>query len=490
MYVIASKDSTRGVSFDMFLGISCLIAFFNTATIGNPLGIIITIPQYFLVLKYLFDGNIKGATLLHFAFLMLSISSQGVYGMFDDQNFSMYNYGTLKVIGPVRACYLINIILAVIVGAGKLKKDRRSLFYKLFKTMLILAISGITIGVVGLLINPYYAISALIDNCIYMFITLSSMYILLYMIDESTVRSAYYISLIEIMVGPVVGVLGFILLHVTSSYGMYDIIISIDTCYFSVLLVYGLLYVRQKRLLILSIIAYIYVAIASIGGKAIFGIAFCLLTLVFLLIFDKETKINYPQSSKILRPVILVVTFVLVPLSLTSLGDSFAAYKITSALSMFSGNLDDISRSPFIRVASLINILYEGIQNPLILLFGNGYGGYFEDHFNYFEGLDLEHGAWHADEVATGRFHSGHDTMVAVPLLNGLVGLLLLIKICWQYIKRIKYNYLGAVAFLWILLVFYSNTILAYIGVFLLFAAEYNLTTSHLFNYGEKGANN
>lgn len=490
MLVFQGKGKNQGINFNTFFWLSFVVAFLNVATIGSLLGLVVAIPQYVLVLKYILDGDLKNATLFHFAFILLSISSQGVYGMFDDQNFPMYNYGTLKLIGPVRACYVINILLVLFLMASRYHVQKNTLYYELFKTMIYLTASGVVIGIGGFLLDSNYGLSAFLDNCIYMFIVLSSMYILLNILDDKTVRSAYYISLIAIMVGPIVSALGFLVLHVTSSYGMYDIIVNVDIVFFSVLLVYGVLYVKQKGLLLISLIAFFYVAIASIGGKAVFGIAFCLISLTYLLVFDKETKREYPKASRLLRPVLLLTVFVLVPLSLTKLGDSFAAYKVTSALSMFSGNLDDVSRSPFIRVASLINILYEGLQNPFILLFGNGYGGYFEDHFNYFVGLDLEHGAWHADEVASGKFHSGHDTIVSVPLLNGLVGLFFLIKISWQYIKRIKYNYFNAMAFLWILLVFYSNTILAYIGVFLLFAAEYNLTTSHLFNYGEKGANN
>lgn len=474
MHVI-QKINIEGTGFATLWVCFTFIAFYNILTIGSPLGILISIPQYIIVLKNLFSGDIRNAVLLHFAFILLSVSSQGVYGMFDTQNFSMYNYGTIKLIGPIRACYLINILMVFIIVTGNRKQVRKTLYSRLFNIMLYLAISGIIVGFGGLLLNPYYSFMAMMDNCIYMFVLLSSMYILLHMMDEGTVKSAYYICLIVIMVGPVVGALGYSFLHITSSYGMYDIVVNIESAYFGALLIYGLLYVRQKTFLYFSIIAFLYVSFFSIGGKSIFGIAFCFMSLAYILIFDKETKLNYPKSSRILRPCLIVLLIFIVPILLPMLGDSFAAYKLTSALSMFSGNLDDISRSPFIRVASLINILYEGIQNPLVFLFGNGYGGYFEDHFNYFVGLDLEKGAWGAEEVATGRFHSGHDTMVSVPLFNGFIGVCLLIKICWQYIKRIKYNYLGAVAFLWILLVFYSNTILAYVGVFLLFASEYNL---------------
>lgn len=477
MLIIRRQSSSGGLSFNVLYALCFFFAFVNVATIGSPLNIIVTIPQFVIVIKFLLDGDIKNATLLHFAFILISISSQGVYGMYDDQNFLMYNYGTLKLIGPVRACYLVNIVLVAAINISKLRINKNSLYYKMFKIMVYLAASGVVIGLCGFVLDPYYALEGFVDNCVYMFVLLSSMYILLHIIDENAVKSAYYIGLIALMVGPVVSALGFLFLHITSSYGMYDIAVNLDIVNFCPLLLYGLLYVEKKQLLYISIAAYLFVAILAIGGKSIFGIAFCLISFFFLLVFDKETKNNHPKSAKLLRPFMFII-IVLIPVAVTKLGDSFAAYKVTSALSIFSGDLSEVARSPFIRIASLINILYEGIQNPFILIFGNGYGGYFEDHFNYFEGLQLEKGAWHGEDLVTGRYHSGHDTIVVAPLLNGLFGLYLLIKISWQYIKRIKYNYFSAMAFLWIILVFYSNTILAYIGTFLLFASEYDLNNS------------
>ena len=132
-----------------------------------------------------------------------------------------------------------------------------------------------------------------------------------------------------------------------------------------------------------------------------------------------------------------------------------------------------MSRSPYIRFASLYNILHEGLSNPLTLLFGNGYGGYFQDGLGLFNGIDLSNGAWGDECIRTGRFTSGHDMMVTVPLFNGLIGVYLIGKIAILYFKRMKFNYLSSAVFFWILLKFYFNTIVAVIGLFLLFASEY-----------------
>lgn len=465
------KDST----IIRLLCICVFIIFCNLALIGSPINIVITIPQYALVFYLLFKGDIKDAILWHFTFILLSQSSQTVLGMFDGQSYQMYNYGTIKLIGPVRACYFINILLLLFVANKKAYFPKEKLLYKLYKVMLYLAISALIIGFSGLLFNPYYLFSALVDNSIYMFVVITSIYILLCIADESVYRAAYYISICALMAAPIGSVLSYTFLHTTITYGMYDDLILIaDLVNFTPILLLGLLFEKKRKIIFFSLLFYVYILGMAVGGKTVFGIAFCAIAVLYFLFLDRETKVNYRKTVKILKPFFVVVVIV-VALDIARGGDSMAMYKINSALSMFSGDLSEISRSPYIRVTSLINIIYEGIQNPFLLLFGNGYGGYFEDHFNFFEGMQLENGAWGDADIASGKFHSGHDTMVTAPLFNGMIGLCVLVIISIQYIKRIKNNYLSAMAFLWILLMFYANTLFAYNGVFILFASEYNL---------------
>jgi len=451
------------------------IVFFNLATIGSPLNIILTIPQYLWVFYLVSRGELRNAIIWHFAFILLSQSSQGVNGMFDGQSFQMYNYGTIKLIGPVRACYFVNILFLLLIENNNLTMNREILLYKLYKVMLYLAISALFIGLICVSFNQYYSFSAIIDNSIYMFVVLTSIYILLCVADYNTYKAAYYVAFCALMSVPIGSALSYTLLHVTTSYGMYEeLIMFADLVNYVPILLIGLIFVRQKKILITSLCFYLFIAAIAMGGKMVFGIAFCIIVICYLLFFDSDIKHKYKKTTRYLKPLV-VIAVVLIALDVSRGGDSMSMYKIRSALSMFSGNLDEISRSPYIRVTSLINIIYEGLQNPFILLFGNGYGGYFEDHFNFFEGMQLENGAWGDEDIASGRFHSGHDTMVTVPFFNGLIGLVLLLMISLKYIKRIKLNYLSGMAFLWILLMFYANTLFAYMGVFLLFASEYNL---------------
>lgn len=466
-----------------------IIVVVNIMTITSISTILVTLPEYIIVLYLFVKGDIKSSVLLHLVFISLSLSAEATLGMMEGEAFSLYNYAGIKLVGPVRASYALNIIYCLALLRSPHLIRREMLFYKLYKTMLYLGCTAMIIGLIGFLINPYYSIDGFLTYGIYAFVVVTTMFILMRVADYKFITAAYHLVIIAIMSGIAGSFFCYITGSVVSHYSVYDVAYLADISFIALALIVGIPYIRPRGLLWLSLLLYGILILTALGGKTVFGLAFCIVVLIYLLFFDKNTIIKIERTNKLLRPMVIMAAIaatLYVVRHFTS--DSMAAFKLASAASMFSGNLEDISESPYIRIASLINILYEGLSNPFVLLFGNGYGGYFEDKLGLFAGLDLTVGAWKENVVATGRFPSGHDTMVTVPLFNGLIGLFLVIKICWLYIKRIPFNYLNSVAFFWIVLMFYFNTNFAFIGLFALVAAEYDVANqnSTLSPYGIK----
>ena len=407
---------------------------------------------------------------------MLSLSAQGTLGMFETKDFLQYHYGTIKLIGPVRACYAMNILYCIVLLGRKTKIEKTSLYYRLYKILLYLCVSAVFIGIGGLLLNPYYSFDSFMDYSIYAFIVITSIFIIARAADDSFIKDAYHLTLVSIMAGVFGSFLCYISGKVVSHYSIYDIAYMADVTVIALTLVVGIPFIRQKSLLWIALILYGILLITSMGGKNVIGLFFSLAVLAYLLFLDKKTKDNLHRNDKFLRPlVVIVVLGVVLYASRHIATDSMANYKMASAVSMFSSDLNEMSRSPYIRVASLINIINDGFSNIFALFFGNGYGGYFQDKLGLFVGTDLSNGAFKDEIIASGRFTSGHDTMVTVPLFNGLIGLFLVIKITWLYLKQINRNYMCSIAFFWLFLVFYFNTLYAMIGLFGLIGAEYKI---------------
>ena len=453
----------------------------NIVTLSNAYGLLLTLFQFLMVIYYLVKGDLRRSVLLHFSFIALSLSAEGTLGMFEDSSFALFNYGTIKLIGPVRGCYMMNIIYMMFLCNQKYGMNKGLLFYKLFKTLLYLGVSAFVIGGLGVIFNSYYSFEALTGKAIYMFVVLSTCYILLKLANEQFIRQAYYLGLTAVLSGIIGSFICNEVFGVVSHYSVFDIAYRADIVGIGApAIIIGIIYIKQKLLAFTALALYGYILLSAFSGKSFFALCFAVMALLYIVWFDKKQKNIVGQYKLMLGIVVVVAIAIVVCLAMQELTpDSFAMYKIQSALSVFSGDYDDMSASPYIRFASLLNILYEGLQNPLTLLFGNGYGGYFEDKLRLFSGLDLSKGAWTDEVISTGRFTSGHDTIVTVPLFNGLIGLGLLIKIGWLYIKRIPNNYMCSIAVFWFILKFYFNTLFAFMGPFLLIGAEYNILSDN-----------
>lgn len=485
MSSIFHSDCDNTKSFTTLFIIMTLIVMGNILTLASPIGLVITIPQYVYVLSLIVQKDLKKAYLAHMAFVLLSSSVQGAAGMFGTQDFLLYNYGTLKVIGPIRAFYLVNILFVILFSHRAPVKH--SLLYKLYRTFLIIFTTGTIIGAIGCLLIPYYSFDALVNNLIYVFVVLSTLYVLVRMVDSDSIKNAYYIGVCAIMAATDGSFLCYKLFHVTTNYSIFELPYQVDLAYFMPLLLIGYYSIKHRFFYWLSLISFLIMSMGGLGGKSVYAIGFCLACLAYLTFLDKDTSRAISRKNIYVKPLLILISVVSVIFVIDhASSDSMVSYKFQSALSMFSGDISEISRSPYIRIASLINVIHEGLSNPFILLFGNGYGGYFMDGLNLFAGLDLSNGAWGDVDIQSGHFHSGHDTMVTVPFFNGMVGLYLIIRISWMYIKRIKCNFLCGVAFVWIILMFYFNTLYAAFGVFLLFAAEYNVSYGCRLNVSTK----
>lgn len=444
----------------------------NITTVSSPINLIITIPQLLIVLINL-GKNLQNAVLFHFLFCLLSLSLQTASGIFEDADIAMYDYGSLRIIGPLRLSYFISIIIALVFLGRNTKINRDTLLYKLFKYIVILGLFGIVIGLLGLTFDPNYSFQGFIGPAVYIFVTLINLFILVCNQSVKMYRSAYYLTLVSIFSGLVGSVFCYLFLGIKFYYSVFEVAYVADIADFAPLLIIGMIDIKEKSLLYLSLICYGYLSFQVIGGKTFFAISFALAALFYLIFFAKTSSVKYNRQKSIYKPFI-VFAIILIPTLITLLSsDSMTYYKLLSFQSVFSGDINNMASSPYIRMASFLNIIREGLSNPLTLIFGNGYGGYFTDKLGLFSHMILSNDAWNDKDIAAGTFHSGHDMIVSVPLFNGLLGLFLLVKISFMYLKRLKINYMSAMVFLWILLKFYFNTNHAVMGVFVLFASEY-----------------
>ena len=459
-----------------------VLSLMNILTLGSTTNLLVTIPEIILVIVVLFtDNNPQRAIILHSVFVLTCVSALNAIGLVEDDTryIVIFSYSRLKFIGPLGFSYLIWIMILIKSLSRSTDLPKHTLLYKLFRYLLLLFVSGNLIGLTGFIIDHGYSWVAFRQYNVYMIITIIVLWCFLLNYSDDFVKTCYNLVYPLIMGTIISSLLSFFLFGFTTSYGAYeDIILQPDILYYGIILLLGFFFVKEKALILLFSFTYILMNLSSTSGKGIIFIAFGLIAFAIMLyanhiypglLLSKRRRYRFFFAA-------LVITIIVVLLPQITIEGNLFAQKLQDVTSLFSGSLEDVDRSPYIRLATLLNVIDNNISHPFYLLFGRGYGGYFTDALHLFDAVKLDGGAFSDEMISSGRFATAHDTFAVVPLLNGFVGLFFIFKVTWLYIKRIKINYLGFAAVVWLLFTFYYNTQYAITGIFFLFASEYNVS--------------
>lgn len=455
-----------------------IVVLINGLTHTSGANLLITIPQLFIVIYYIVTGKTNKAIFWHFIFFITSFTySFDLEGVKNE--LTSYNYAKLKFFGSIGYSHIISLFLMFIVNVENKKKIiKEGLYYDLYKLLIFFIISGFGIGLINLLIGDYYLEGLKIYGS----------YILIIFIHADILMKANnrllrkYFTDIMIPLLTIVSIVNFIIHLIYPEF--FDLAgISL----FSALLLPALLFQKKTRINLIGLFFVVYnmVLYRSSGKELIFLLIIILMTII--LSFDKNIKKTYPLRTKFIRVTLMIILISIPTIYLflfnTYSGSSLIVSKFAQVESLgdfilFQGSIQNIATSPYVRVTSLLNILHEGILNPFQLLFGKGYGGYFQDNLQYFSNLDLTQGGFSDKAILSGDFYTGHDALVTVPMFNGIVGLYLLLKIVWKSIRFSKRNYLILSAIPFLLLVFYFDTLIGVSGVLLFYLGSFDTSKS------------
>lgn len=454
---------------------------FNLVTVSSPVSIVLTIVEIMIVLGLLSKRHYTDAFFWHTVFSITCVSATNAEGI-DFDNTVMYSYSRLKLVGPIGLSYVVSILIMLLTLSKVSSISKQSMFYKLTMLLAFFLTGGFIIGLLGVVFSDYYP-QYLLNFSVYTGILLVNCICFIKCYSKELKEKVYRHSAPLLCGACVSSVIAYYLLGVSTTYGgMDDIILVPDVAYYGVILLF-LVIVYRKLWVLLGLVAFLTLIFNGVGGKYVVGL---IVALVFSMYYVIKRQ-GSVYSGIIKRKYIFASLGILAiggvsVLSTIELPD-MSAQKFEQAFDLFFmlGDLQNMSTSPYVRVASFLDIMNDGLSNPIFLLFGHGYGGYFTDSLSLlYSKLDMyAPGGFPIEAVVRHQLPTGHDTFVVVPLLNGLVGLFSLIYVVFQYMRKIKYTPYVYAAFLWLLLVFYFNTQLAITGIYFLFAAEYKIIYKH-----------
>lgn len=450
------------------------IVLVNLFFLGSSINTIIVVPQVLHVLYLIGKKRYEDALMYHIIYIALSIATTTAVGLLEAGQMST-DYASLKLIGPIRVSYVISIILFVAANSVSTPMKKDNLGYKLFQALIWMATTGTFIGAVGCFIDKNYRPEMFMSYGVYIYLLIITIYCFQKFYSSYLLQRMHNEAEIIIVAGIFASFISYAYLGVKTTYGVLeDLYLTADVMRFAPILLFAIFKTEHKKIVLLALFIYSLIIVSSGGGKDVMFVIITAVYFGYALFFSKHLIPESPHKSLIKGLVGIVLLLVIVYGASSVTTGAMFDNKLGQALSFLSFDLNEMDRSPLIRVASFLNIINDNKFNPIGLLFGQGIGGYFTDSLHMFTYLDVAQGGWSQEIISSGCYPSAHDTFASVPLVYGFVGLYLLMRVAVQYIKRVPTNCYALAAVLWLVLTFNFNVQLALIALFLLYCSEYN----------------
>jgi hypothetical protein len=458
------KDTLRVFSITLLM----LLNFFLSES--SILGTLFVIIQFLLVLVLLLKRNNDYAFFLHIIFVVSSLN----FTILEDAGgtlLSTYSYSKLRVFGKIPVSFLFTFYFGI---SSPWKRGSNSLLNLFLRHYSILVFVAIIFGIYGLFKHDYslnYFIDSLYYSLVIIFISMKLRNSLNFNFYFFIKRNVFLV----LMASPISSTILF-LLGQSAFYGGIDIIPVNSIFMFTPLLFF--IKVRSNFFLqVIACISLIFVAAYGIGGKGV--IFLFLLLLVWLIRY-------FIVSRRKIIPFLFISLFSIFFVFILNKGfliegrnEYLFAHKANQFISMFNFHklsleaLDEVSDSPKVRIAEVLIILNNYTNNPMASLFGMGFGGFFRDNLGLFALMDLSQGSFDDEQINSGRFYRGHDTIPVIMLLHGFVGIIFLlywiVKILFSSIK--SFSFIGVLP--WLLLTYGFDINIAIFGLLFFFIASF-----------------
>lgn len=463
--------------------ITLVITFLNLVTHETVSALFISIPEIaFMVLLFLTNSSIHKIFYYHlvFTFTTFSIPFSQIINP-GEVEYGLFNYSKLKLIGPLSVSQVILIFILIKSVMYNCKIPINKPYKSFFLSLLYLFFSGTVIGLFGFIISTYN-FSSFLSYSIYMLTLLIYFTVYLQITDEEYNQKLSSLLVSLLISAPISSFLSYYS-GFTTFYGNQVIARTTEVAYYSACLVIALVqfkFTSKTIVILVSLLCYLFLIFdGGMGGKGVF--IFISSILISGIILFKRSLINLQLKHIVLLSFLSIfslVTFIILDFNKLENNYQLATYKLESLILLVetifnTDSLHLLPNSPKVRVVELILIVKSMFNNPIFLLFGHGYGGYFMDSGHLLSSLDLSTG-FSKEDILTGRFSKSHDTFTVVPFLHGLMGVGIIAYFGVKYTLKVSDNFLFFSAIPFLLLSLYFNHQFATFGLLMILTALYN----------------
>lgn len=458
-----------------------LIELGNFYLLESPLNIMITAIEVVVVMSLMIRKDYPSALIFHVIFCLTGCDATSA-----SSDAQLFSYPEIKLIGPLTLSYILLGMLWLANRKKTIQAPKDSLLWGVRKLMSFFLIYGTGLGVLGLLIFNY-RLNDFITAFIYIFVGYLYVDIFSRNYDDNYLHKCKNAAMSLLLTAPIVSFISYFLLNIRVSYSVFDALVFNEEFIMGAILILILFTdVKYKVAYMVSLTLYIVCLVIAGRGGFFLSLLICFLVLIYFTYFVPNSILKYTKYLRIIFPIFIIVggsAIVSFFLSIEG-GQSLAGNKVMELISLLEAlftigstgfTLTDISDSPYIRVAEVLNILDNGIRDPLGLIFGHGFGGVYTDSTGLFRNVDVSIGGFPLEIINSGRYGTAHSFLPNTLLFNGLIGTYMLLKKGFMYLKNIKYSPLCFAGYFLFLYSFYFNTSLFLAAAFALYAAEYDI---------------
>lgn len=394
--------------------------------------------------------NIKKAFIIHIIFLLTSTAFFADLRLISEK--VIINYSKLKFIGNISYSYFplfFFIIYSFCFGRKNRIKNLKNKELRNFVIGLIFFnLYPIIVGGIGLIFNPEYNLGSFLSKSIYSINVVFYSFVIISILEKED-----YDFLQEIIVNLLVaGVLSAVILK-GFGYGGINKLSTLDIIEFASILIlsdYAIYFIVG----IIYLINFKFIA----SGKGII--------ILFISLYRLFDKFSFFKKYKITLIPFFLVFFINLDNIFKFQKNEIIYYKFQQFLGIFKFyDLNLVPHSPKVRILEMINIGYQYLKFPLLILVGNGFGGYFKDWSGKFNYMNLKEGDFSLNEINKGIFYGGHDTLSNVFLFNGIFGIMFVLYWILQFWKKKSRHGINLIPIFWLGLIYYFNIHIAIFGL-------------------------
>lgn len=458
-----------------------LIELGNFYLLSSSLNILITILEVFVVILLIIRNDNSSALIFHIVFCLTGCDATSA-----SSDLQLLSYPEIKLFGPLTLSYIILGIIWVVNIKKAIKAPKNSLIYKFRKFLLVFLIYGTCVGLFGLLFLNY-RIGDFTNAFIYSFVGFLYLDVFVRNYDDEFLLKCKNAAISLLLSAPFVTFVSYSILNIRTTYSVFDALVFNEEFIMGAM-IFLFLFTDVKHKLVYVSSALIYIACVVMAGRGGFflSILVCCLVIIYYTYFVPNSSLKYVKYLRIIFPVFVLVggSAIIGYVMSIEWGGSLAGNKIKELISLVEAihtfgtsgfSLTSISDSPYIRIAEVLNLLDNGRENPIGLVFGHGFGGVYTDSTGLFQNVDVTLGGFPPEIAASGRYGTAHSFLPNTLLFNGLVGVCMLLKKGFQYLSNIKYTPLCFAGYFLFLYSFYFNTSLFLACAFALYAAEFDI---------------